>query len=341
MSTRLRTASLFFDLPKFFIQLRCAVVAFGGSMLLAALSLTAPSVMAQISNPENAQHFAHDAGASLDVKEISVQNRDGVAIHDITYADPHGGVVPAYLVVPEGKGKFAAIVWGHWLMPNSSTANRSEFLQEAVALAPAGAISLLIDAPQARPGSKPTPNSVLITQQVVDLQRGADLLLARPDIDPKRVAYVGHSWDAGTGAILDAVDKRFAAFVFMSGPQSTRQYVLLSDSPRMVAARKGADMAKIEQVLQANSWADPATYASQLGPAPALFQYGLHDEEWVPLADAKDYFAMSSGPKQVKFYDSDHSLNAQARVDRYNFLREKLALRAVPPSSLATIPAIK
>jgi hypothetical protein len=50
----------------------------------------------------------------------------------------------------------------------------------------------------------------------------------------------------------------------------------------------------------------------QLGPAPALFQYGLHDEVWVPLANAKDYVAMASGPKKVEFYDADHTLNAKA-----------------------------
>jgi hypothetical protein len=36
------------------------------------------------------------------------------------------------------------------------------------------------------------------------------------------------------------------------------------------------------------------------------FQYGLHDEDWVPLADAKDYVALSSGPKTIEFYDADH-----------------------------------
>ena len=125
---------------------------------------------------------------------------------------------------------------------------------------------------------------------------GVDLLLSRSEVDPKRIAYVGHSWDAGTGAILDAVDKRFAAFVFIGGPQSNLQYVLFSDSPRMVSARKSMDITKVQQTMQNNAWADPGSYGTYLGPASALFQYGLQDEEWVPLKDAKDYFAMSSGP---------------------------------------------
>src|ERR1700728_1858684 len=133
----------------------------------------------------DAGHFDYSATAPLDVKEVSVQQRDGVSIHDITYVSPNGGTVPAYLVVPKGPGKFAAILWGHWLMPNSPTASREEFLNEAIALAPAGVVSLLIDAPQARPGFKPAPNPALIAQQVIAMRRGVDLLLSLSYVDSK------------------------------------------------------------------------------------------------------------------------------------------------------------
>ena len=55
-------------------------------------------------------------------------------------------------------------------------------------------------------------------QQILDMRRGADLLLARSDMDPKRLAYVGHSYNAATGAFLAGIDKRFKAFVLMAGP---------------------------------------------------------------------------------------------------------------------------
>jgi cephalosporin-C deacetylase-like acetyl esterase len=294
-------------------------------MCIATLSPRS-ALVCQTASLDTTSHFAYDASTPLDLRQVSTEKRGGVTIQEITYTSPRGGVVPASLVLPRGKGKFAAVIWGHWLMPNATNSNRSEFLQEAIALAPAGVVSLLVEAPQARPGFKATPNPTLVAQQVVDLRRAVDLLLSRPDVDPKRIAYVGHSWDAGTGAIVDALDKRFTAFVFMSGPQSTRQYVLSSDSPRMVSMRKNVDMAKVEQTLQTNAWADPASYAGQFGPAVALFQYGLHDEDWVPLQDAKDYFAMSSGPKEVKFYDSDHALTQDAERDRDEFLKKQLDL---------------
>ena len=305
---------------------RLSVMVAVGLIMIFGIRPFPSCVLAQTSNPDDSAHFNYDKNVSLNVKQVSAKVQDGVTIQEITYTGANGDTVPAYLVIPNGTGRFAGVIWGHWLMPGAANSNREEFLEEAIALAPTGVISLLIDAPQARPNFKPLPNPILVAQQIVDLRRGLDLLASRPDIDATRIAYVGHSWDAGTGAILDATDKRFAAFVFMSGPQSTREYVLSSDSPRMVSRRKTADMAKVEQNLKANAWADPGSYANKFGPAPALFQYGLHDEEWVPLADAKDYVAMSSGPKTAKFYDADHGLNAEARTDRDSFLKKTLNL---------------
>jgi hypothetical protein len=45
------------------------------------------------------------------------------------------------------RARIPLILWGHWPMPNSPASNREEFLKEAIALAPTGVVSLLIDAP--------------------------------------------------------------------------------------------------------------------------------------------------------------------------------------------------
>jgi dienelactone hydrolase len=317
---------------------------FRSSCVALLILFSLQSVHAQEPHLPDLKRFNYDEGASLDLKEISVQDRNGVSIHDVTYVSPKGGVVPAYLVIPPGKGKFAAILWGHWMMPHSPSANRKEFLEEAIALAPAGVVSLLIDAPYVRPGFKADHVALgpqgpdIVLQQVIDLRRGLDLLLSRPDVDPKRVAYVGHSFDANCGAILDAVDKRLAAVVFMGNPQSTQDFLL--NSAKMVGFRKSVPLDKITEYLNTYDWADPATYAASLGPAPALFQYGTHDD-YVEVTAAKHYFEMSSGPKEIKFYDSDHALNAEARRDRFDFLRKHLALATLPAGTLEKVPETK
>ena len=127
------------------------------ALMLCPLFISLHAAFAQSSLVNDERHFQFERQASLNLREVSVRRRGDVTIHDLTYASPKGGRVPAYLVVPYTKGKLAAILWGHWMMPKSPTANRSEFLDEAVALAPTGAVSLLIDTPQVRPGLKKIP----------------------------------------------------------------------------------------------------------------------------------------------------------------------------------------
>src|ERR1044072_8360038 len=150
---------------------------------------------------ELVKHFDYDRTAPLNIKHIGVQQRAGAIVYDITYDSPKGGVVPAFLVVPKGRGPFAAVVWGHWYWQTSSMRNRRQFLDEAIALAPAGVVSLLTDGPIARPGhveSKEPLNeqqALDFLQLVLDMRRGVDLLLARRDVDAKRIAFVGHSYN--------------------------------------------------------------------------------------------------------------------------------------------------
>jgi len=53
------------------------------------------------------RHFDYDKSASLELKTIGTETRGDVTVYDVTYASPKGGIVPAYLVVPKGKRKFA------------------------------------------------------------------------------------------------------------------------------------------------------------------------------------------------------------------------------------------
>jgi len=59
--------------------------------------------------------FDYDQNAPLDVREVGVINRNGLRIHDITYASPKSGRVTACLVAPTGRGRFAGVVFGLFL----------------------------------------------------------------------------------------------------------------------------------------------------------------------------------------------------------------------------------
>jgi dienelactone hydrolase len=286
------------------------------------------------------RHFDYDQNAPLDIQEIGVEHRGRVAIHDISYASQKGGRVPVYLVVPEGKGPFAAVIWGHWYMPGSAFLNRKEFLDEAVALAPAGVVSLLPDGPIARPGHK-EDNSDFSEQQIadrvqaiVDMRRGADLLLARSDVDPKRLAYVGHSYNAEVGAFLSGIDRRFKAFVLMAGTMSdevTLKFKKIQDYRQKVGPEK------FDAFEAKYSWLDQGKYVSHAAPAVVFLQYASQEQFLTPERD-RQYAAVVSEPKRFKLYDAPHALNAEARRDRIAFLIEQLRLRPISDAVIAGVP---
>ena len=78
--------------------------------------------------------FDYDARAPLEWEERSVETVDGIDVHDVAYASPKGGRVPAYLLVRPGGTKKAGVVFMHW-----GQGNRSEFLAEGLACARAAA----------------------------------------------------------------------------------------------------------------------------------------------------------------------------------------------------------
>ncbi len=286
------------------------------------------------------RHFDYDQKAPLDVQEIGIEHSAQVAIHDLSYASPKGGRVPAYLVVPAGKGPFAAIIWGHWYMPGSAFMNRKEFLDEAVALAPAGVVSLLPDGPIARPGHKEDDNWLSEQQvadrlqSILDMRRGADLLLARSDVDPKRLAYVGHSYNAEVGAFLSGIDRRFRAFVLMAGTTSDE---ISFKAKEIQDEREKIGPEKFDAFIAKYSWLDPGKYVSHAAPAVVFLQYATQ-EQFLTAERDKQYAAVVSEPKRFQLYDAPHALNAEARRDRVAFLVQQLQLKPIPAAVIARIP---
>lgn len=295
-----------------------------------------------------AHEFDYDRKAPLDVREAGRQRRDGVTIIDLSYASPRGGRVPAYLAVPAGRGPFAVILFGHWMMPGSPLRNRREFLDEAVVLARSGALSLLIDAPLVRPGFAEEKDELRALaqsaeasrQQVIDFRRGLDLLTARRDVDPTRIAYVGHSYDAHIGGILSAVEKRIGSFVLMAGGFSDEEYVFDPDNAEMQKVRQRIGEKTIRDFFRRYAFDDPVHFIGHSAPASVFLQFGSEDKP-IPEKLARHYYDLFSEPKKIAFYKAGHALNSEARTDRVQWLTERLALRPVDMAALARIPELK
>jgi dienelactone hydrolase len=292
-------------------------------------------------DPELVRRFDYDAKAPLDLKIISSQKRGDSTVYDITYASPKGGVVPAYLVVPAtGKGPFAAVVWGHWYWTNSEMRNRKQFLDEAIALASAGVVSLLTDGPIARPGYVADRNPLSEqraaekVQQVIDMRRGVDLLLTRKDVDPTRLAFVGHSYNASVGATLSGVDHRFKAFVLMAGSISDD---VIRKTGGFEQFRKQVGPETFDAYMASHVYLDEGKFVSHAAPATVFLQYATQEPFLTPEV-ARGFEKVVSEPKRFKLYDAPHALNAEARRDRIAFLTEQLKLKPLRAQVIDAIP---
>ena len=308
------------------------------TFIAAILFLSATSLLAQDASPSHP--FDYDPKTPLNIQEVGVEHRGNVTVHEISYASPKGGRVPAYLVVPEGKGPFAAVLWGHWYWQNSAFFHRKEFLDEAVALAHSGVVSLLTTGPGARPGHREDKDplndqqATELVQAIVDMLRGADLLVARKDVDPARLAYVGHSYNATVGGFLSGIDKRFKAFVLMAGGLSDGVDMKTEEFQQF---RRKVGPEKLDAFAAKYAWLDPGKFVSHASPATVFLQYATQ-EKFLTAERARQYAVVVSEPKQFKIYDAPHALNAEARRERIAFLSDQLKLKSLDLLLINSIP---
>lgn len=285
--------------------------------LLLATSLTAH---AQSANEvaSRASLFRYNAGPRITVKEVSSEQRGDVTVRDITFAPGPGREIKAYLVVPKGIGPFAGVLWVHWLGEEKS--NRTQFLNEAVELAPKGAVSLLVDAMWSEPKwfgnrvpEKDYENSI---RQVIDLRRALDLLLSQTNVDKTRIGFVGHDYGAMYGMLMAGVDQRVNTYVFIAATQSLNDWAFLGPQPKSKSA-----------YLKQNSNLELTDYLRQIRNASKLFQFGRGDF-YVSQADAAVLFGAATEPRQRKLYDASHKMEAnEIAKDRHDWLIRQLNLR--------------
>ena len=280
-----------------------------------------------------AAQFDYDAKEPLRVETSEIEIVEGAAFGELSYQSPRGGRVTAYLIAPQREGPHAGIVFVHW-----GQGNRSEFVSEALVYAAAGAVSLLVDAPHMRSDfsgprdgfSDPEGERDTYLQLVVDIRRGFDVLLARDDVDPERLGYVGHSLGATWGGALAGVEKRVRAFVLMGGLPS------LVDPDRsfpeelwrrIEAAYPEEQIREYRRVL---SEVSPERFVGNAAPGTVFLQFARYDR-FISDRAAAAFEAAAKDP-HVRWYATSHELNDLASLrDRASWLREKLRLDPVLP----------
>lgn len=297
----------------------------------AALTVSARAQAPQAGPETLSALLADDARTPPAVKVLGTEARDGVTIEDITFEAGGGAPVAAYVVRPsEGRGPFAAVLFVHWFSPPHPNSNRTQYLEEARALARRGTVSLLVSTfwsdparYRARRWQDDFQNTV---NQGRELRRALDVLVSRAGVDAARVAYVGHDYGAMFGALLSGADTRPKAYALVAGAARFPDWYLFGSSS---GVPKGAEL---EDFRKRFATLDPVNAVRQ-SKAAFFFQYG-EDDRFTPRENFVELYLAAPAPKRLATYPSDHPMEAEPiRRDRTEWLAERLGLA---PAAAAT-----
>ena len=255
-----------------------------------------------------------------DVRLIGKRTQDGIESQLLVIQTPFGYRRVAEMFRPEGGGSLAAVLYVHWYEPESIDSHRTQFEEEAKELARAGAVCLSIETLWSdrdfflkRTQEEDGQNSV---EEVINIRRAMDWLSMQPNVDPRRLAYVGHDFGGMYGVLAGSLDQRPAHYVIMaSTPRFSDWYLYL---PKLEGEAREAFIREMSEI-------DPIAHVANLAPAEVFFQFAT-DDFHVPQERAEEFFAAAQDPKTVKWYDARHGLNEEATRDRKAWLKEKLGL---------------
>jgi dienelactone hydrolase len=264
--------------------------------------------------------YGYDASAPTAYSDRGTEIRNGAVIHDVTFASPVAGTVSAFLVTPPSGRGHPALLFAPGLY-----GGRNDDLAEAVDYARRGVVSVLIDPPHVRPGGPVlircrTGDRRPFIQYVVEMRRAIDVLLARDDVDSKRIGVVGFSYGSAIAAVLAGVDHRLHAAVLESARANNSRFFRDQCASQLTKRRLVA-------YARAMRFSDGVVYVAHAAPTPLLLQNGRRDP-FTPLREARALHAAATKPKTVRWYSAGHELNEQAARDREQWLARELAFES-------------
>jgi predicted esterase len=206
-------------------------------------------------------------------------------------------------------------------------ADRSELLERAAWLAARNVAAMTISEPSvsnppARVAGGPIANlkqvRVVQTRDVVAVRRAVDVLRSLPQVNPRRIGYLGWSAGARLGTLVAASEPRVKAVVLLSaGAAPISAYV---------AAAPPGFRAPLRQVLGS---LDPIRYIGFARPGSVLLENGTRDEI-VPREALENIIDAAPRGTTVRWYDAPHELDRAAYHDAYDWLAARLPIDGPP-----------
>ena len=252
--------------------------------ILLAFTLTAAVCLA--ADPKPAPLFKVDHKAPLKATAKVVEQAKGFTKYRVEFNGIEGDRVPGHLYLPKKiEGRVPAVLVQHGV----GDMKHAKYIVECCRMLTArGIIALAIDAPERGERKRPGKDGPAMwnlpavrkwfQQHCGDYSRALDYLESRPDVDARRLGYVGFSWGAITGITFTAHDQRVKAMTSVVG---------------------GGLLSLLGKKL------DPVSNVGRIAPRPLMFLNATKDQIVLrPFATALHKAAGKDAI--VKWYDTDH-----------------------------------
>ena len=254
---------------------------------------------------ENSKHIAapyavaHDT--PLEAEEEAVAETEDYTQWRVVFNGIRGDRVPGFLYVPKGEARtHPAVLLQYGSGGNKKTNYIVALGQRFVAR---GFVVLTIDAPQKGERKSKDSKSVdwlfslegrdQFLQYCGDYSRAVDYLTTRPDVDPKRIGYVGISWGAITGVTYVAHDDRIQAMASIVGGGG---FLGLAGS---LAGRSDDRPAASKVPI------DPVHHVGSIAPRP-LLMLNVTKDQLVPRPFAEALHRAAGKGSKVVWIETDH-----------------------------------
>jgi cephalosporin-C deacetylase-like acetyl esterase len=271
--------------------------------------------------PENAeplrtipyeQLYAYDRDLPLNADVKEQQRGNGYVIYRVQYNSVHDKRVPAWWCVPTtGTPPYPCIIIMHGY---GGDKNGLQMLAPVFAMR--GTTTFAIDAEYH--GDRKQPGSDILSayiyrnrdafiQTVIDLRRAIDFLQSRPEMDGKRIGYIGLSMGGILGGILAGVDERVQAPILIVAGGDWGYLFANSQHPNAVQLRqKNPELFKNPQKInEVVGTIDPVNWVGRIAPRPLLMINGK-DDQIVPKECTERLFAAAKEPKEILWLEGGH-----------------------------------
>ena len=288
---------------------------------------------ALLGSVELAAQFDYDVRQPFDTTCEPVGARTDAMIEGCGFTGPKGGRLNFIKVSPKNaKPPFAGVIFQH-----GGGQSMTNYLSEAFILARVGVVSIVADAPARGEGKNSEINTMKLeaardhqAEVVITERRVLDLLLQQPGVDPKRVAYVGHSYGGIAGAVLAGIERRIATFVLLGAIPSYAHHMETNGATYWQDMRKSMSTAEFARTMDLIRETDPDHFLPA-AHAPILVQCASFDTD-DNVKGCPEVHRLAGGPKQIKWYDDDHRFTSlEALRDRLQWLEKNLKLAPVGP----------